>query len=369
MDNNYIDELKQIPIVNVLQDLYGITPQRRGERYYCKIRPEKTASCCIYPTNTYYDFGGSSGGNVINLVCELSECDAKSAMERLSEYSGIRRKTSEKDRKTLSDWEWRQLGIYPDMVSKNLNINVMFSEGDTPNRLADINLKAYDEKALADFKNQYYISVETFRRQRPQEYHRFLKKKVMLPLLSERDEYYKDVLDAYRFGWAIEPSDEFAKRVVFTDDSLIKTAESLNKNSRLLLRAIDDPKLLKFRRLEIDPQKDIFGILDGEIAVQVSKRSCFELCRLARNQDNSVVKIRIPYDVYAAEYTDKSSKLHQIPHCGYYNSGECVLSFTSEARQKVREIFGNDALQNEKNIDLPSKTEGKSPVCRSDFCR
>lgn len=369
MDNEYIDKLKQIPIVNVLQDIYGITPKKKGERYFCKIRPERTESCCIYPTNTYYDFGDSSGGNVINLVCSLSQCDAKAAMEKLSEYSGIRRKKTEKDRKILSDWEWRQLGIYPDKVSKNLNINVMFSESDRPSRLADINLRVYDCEETSSFENKYYISVEAFRSSRPKEYHSFLKSKVMLPMLSQRDEYYGDVLHRYNFARAIEPSDAFAKHVVFADDDLSKDADRLNKNSALLLRAVDDTNLLKFRRLELDPKKDIFKILNGDIAVQTSKISCFELCRLAVKQKNSVVKIKMPYDIYAVEYADSGSELHKIPHCGYYNAGECVMSFMSDSRQKVRKIFGEDIKDDEKVVELPSKNDGKSPVCKDDFCR
>lgn len=63
-----LERIKEIPLKEVLED-YGVVVDSYGK---FKLREEKTPSCKWYPkTNSYYDFGDSSGGNVIELVKRL----------------------------------------------------------------------------------------------------------------------------------------------------------------------------------------------------------------------------------------------------------------------------------------------------------
>lgn len=77
LSDDFIQQLKQIPVTEILQNIYGIAVNKHGEKSYCKIRSERTASCCIYPNNTWYDFGGSVGGDTITLVQTMEACDKK----------------------------------------------------------------------------------------------------------------------------------------------------------------------------------------------------------------------------------------------------------------------------------------------------
>ena len=44
-----LDKIKEIPITEILNDLYGIETQKKGtHRAFCDIRGEKTPSCCLY---------------------------------------------------------------------------------------------------------------------------------------------------------------------------------------------------------------------------------------------------------------------------------------------------------------------------------
>lgn len=87
-----LDKIKEIPITDVLSDLYGIEARQHGRsQAYCAIRDEKTPSCCLYlDTNSFCDYGdGNRGGNVINLVEYLSNCEFKDAVQMLAERYGI----------------------------------------------------------------------------------------------------------------------------------------------------------------------------------------------------------------------------------------------------------------------------------------
>lgn len=83
--NGYdIVRLKRAPIKNVAE-AFGIhTARASRNRLFIKLRAEKTPSCCLYlDTNSYYDFGSSEGGDVIDLVSKLNKCDFKSACRYL----------------------------------------------------------------------------------------------------------------------------------------------------------------------------------------------------------------------------------------------------------------------------------------------
>lgn len=362
MDETYITRLKEISIIDVLNDIYGISANKKGDRYYCKIRPERTASCCIYPTNTYYDFGGGSGGDVISLVCDLEHCDKKSAMEKLSNYSGIVKEESfsSTKNKMLFDYEWKQLGLYPDMVSKNLNINILATPDEEPDTLADINLQAENRIQIDEFKERYSVTLNDFRANYPNEYHIFLKNKVMLPLLAQRDEYYLSLLDTYKLCLAVDSNHKFAVKYTSTENSLLQVATELNTKSSHLNKAIDDSSLLNFPHFNLNPSNDITKILSGEYKFKMSKITYYNWCILAKKHKQTLDKIRIPYDGYAKNYYSSGSNLGKIPHCSYYSKGECVIIFFSNQWEKMADLFGEKYLKQSQKIDITTQNQMKS---------
>jgi hypothetical protein len=76
-----ISTIKQIPIYDIL----GISKERSYNKHIlCPIRHEKTASFKIYNNNSWYCFGCSEGGDVIDLYMKINNCDFKTAIKRLS---------------------------------------------------------------------------------------------------------------------------------------------------------------------------------------------------------------------------------------------------------------------------------------------
>jgi DNA primase len=81
-----LNEIKKIPIEDVLNS-YGIKcEQTFGNRKKFKLREERTPSAVLYvDQNTYYDYGDpSKSGTVIDLVMVIEKCDIKDAIKKLS---------------------------------------------------------------------------------------------------------------------------------------------------------------------------------------------------------------------------------------------------------------------------------------------
>ncbi|MCL2588926.1 MAG: hypothetical protein FWD84_05905, partial [Oscillospiraceae bacterium] len=79
-------EMIDIPMREVLAD-YGIQVNSRG---MFRLRDERTASAKYYEkTNTFYDFGAGIGGNNINLIQALRQCDKDTAKGILGEDYGL----------------------------------------------------------------------------------------------------------------------------------------------------------------------------------------------------------------------------------------------------------------------------------------
>ncbi|MDK3224123.1 hypothetical protein EHZ12_16040, partial [Clostridium perfringens] len=78
-----INKLKEIPIGDIADKL-GIDTVKRGNKLWCNLRGEKTASCCInIDKNYFYDFGGQpEGGDGIKFVSKAEGISAKDSIYR-----------------------------------------------------------------------------------------------------------------------------------------------------------------------------------------------------------------------------------------------------------------------------------------------
>jgi hypothetical protein len=66
-------------------DILGKPEREDGNRMWYKLRDERTASCCVYKeTNSFYDFGSGTGGDIFILYQLLNNCDFKTAIKELS---------------------------------------------------------------------------------------------------------------------------------------------------------------------------------------------------------------------------------------------------------------------------------------------
>lgn len=344
MSSDYIERLKQIPIVQILHELYGIQATQKNGRSYCKIREERTASCCIYPNNSWYDFGGSVGGDSIKLVEVLDGCDRKTAMEKLARSFGIQREHQKRNPKELFDFEWKKLGIYPDMASKNMNINLVMST-DKPDRTADINLCLDSPAQLLEFRHRYQIPINEFRKTDPVGYHNLLKKHVLTALFNEREDYLIDLLFSYRLVHSFE-TEMFAFDFATSSPARCTKAEQINDKCVLLRRAVDDVSLLKVPLFRLNPTQDLRGILNGNLQIKYSKTSYFELCHLANQSYQNISSVAISFEDYLqAAYGDGMKNSINVAHAAYYQAGQCYLCFLECDAPKIQNIFGEKAAK------------------------
>ena len=358
MPEDYIQRLKEIPVIQILQDIYGINPQKRGDKYYCKIRSERTGSCCIYPTNTWYDFGAGVGGDSITLVQNMESCDQKDAMQKLADYYGITRDHRSRNDKALWDHEWKFLGISPDMVSKNLNISIV-GEGEKISRKADINLDPNDAAQLKAFEEKYRVSMNEFRKTDPVGYHSILKNHVLLPLFAEKEDYFSLLLSTYKLCVEIGGA-EFAKAAVSNDESFIQQSKDLNRKSALLRRAVDDISLLKVPLFNLSPKQDLNDILSGKASVKVSNVGYYDLCRLARERGCRLSVAEISYDDYIEKRGKNDNTFQRIPHSTMYKSGTCTMYFFQNYATQMCEIFSDSELKITQIPDNFSANSGKN---------
>lgn len=116
-----LTELKSIPIPEVLAR-FGIKINHSG---FFAIRKEHTASSKYYPaTNTYCDFGVHDGGDVLKLYAVLSGLSGYNAIEAFANEFGLLAEDNRHQKNIeLTDNQYRLIGLYGDMASKNISFD------------------------------------------------------------------------------------------------------------------------------------------------------------------------------------------------------------------------------------------------------
>jgi len=81
LQNMTIQELKKIPIINILKKLNIESVEKKKEEFWFKApwRNEQTASVKCQ-NNLFYDFGEGIGGNTIDFVMKLFNISFKEAL-------------------------------------------------------------------------------------------------------------------------------------------------------------------------------------------------------------------------------------------------------------------------------------------------
>lgn len=95
------EDFEQIKQQIDIQTVAGYLMQKQGKNY---IYPgERTASIKIYPeSNSFYDFGRTTGGDVIRLWSHIKDCDSWTALCQIRETFGLNAPDRKNSRELLA---------------------------------------------------------------------------------------------------------------------------------------------------------------------------------------------------------------------------------------------------------------------------
>lgn len=169
---NFDEILRSVSIEDVLNH-YGIELKGSGNTRTCKLRNESCASCQVrLDQNTFADFGLNANGNVFNLVGYLEYGIVSSNENKLStedsfkistfigDTFGVNPASYTRDENgwfTLSENQYKQIGLYGDSAIKNL-VDFRYQTIDEVNDLEQ-KYGALSMKDLAQSNKEIYIGI------------------------------------------------------------------------------------------------------------------------------------------------------------------------------------------------------------------
>ena len=250
-----------IPIEDVLS-FFGIEPNAKG---WYRLRPEDdTPSAHIDKAkigNAIHDFGAGvfvgdrvcNTLNPISLTMYLRNVDAVEASRILGQAFGIQPiSKSHKEDDGLSDWEWRELGIQPDMASKNMDFY--------PEKYGVEKTQLYAEK--------YRMSMEKLRTDDIKMYVKILRSRAIPHLFNLRNEYYREMYSRFSLAKAVDSSYDVNKVL---DDNMTEfstLAKNLNQVENILYKAIKDTTI-RFKTKVHNAAVDFSNIINGDLAFEI----------------------------------------------------------------------------------------------------
>ena len=313
-----LDELRALPILEVCDHL-GLPVEKRGKNFWCKVRPETKASVILHPdTNQFYDFGNCEHGNNIDLVRYARGIPAGKAIRELAEAFDISPSVSgeEKLSKPMNAWEYKKIGLYDDLATKNLVFPVTSSSVDE----------------LLEMEYAYRMPMNQLRTQAPAVYRHILETKAIPYVENKRELYYLSVWNYYCFLQMMN------RGVLFFDSE--KTAakfegemKSLEQSERALRKACLGTGISLPERKQYDPQR-VFSLMTlGRLSVSLGPGRPEDIQIFAEDAKCALCERTITYDEYCA------ADLDGHPHSAVLQKGQILLTFPEGERSFFERIF------------------------------
>lgn len=283
-----LDKIKEIPLEDVCNRL-GVYTSPKGKKLWCDIRGEKTPSCCINTDKNYwYDFGSSTGGDVIKFVSEVEKIDAKEAIYKLADMFGIEPENNienpNKHTFYISNSDYRKIGIKPTRATLNLDINLDKQSIEEVTRLEKAFSKSMNE--LANSNEDLFLDV--------------LNKK-SIPIIYNNIKNYYDCLN--RIEDYINEKDNVVDGFHSLETQLYmnyskELADTLNNQLDILSKTNIDKKIgFELKENKVDFQKhmnDIFSVC-LENGIEVLSQESPQYNKVSKNLDD--------FKDYIVEYT------------------------------------------------------------------
>ena len=242
--NHYnIEELKAVRLEEILK-IYGISVYKNG---FFSIRNESVPSCKIYSkTNTYCDFGDNTGGNGINLIERLENCERMEAMDKLAQLFNIQPDNlGDKEIKIiLTDNQYASIGIYGDMATKNMQFDLTKYSFETNKRRAE----KY-RMPMNELKEKYLYMYEA------------IIKTCAIPYVQQNiASYVESMKQHFTFRNLFKTVENLPISHLPRSEEIIEKykeySDKLNRQEKVLEIACKDCKTLKYKATIHDPVKE-----------------------------------------------------------------------------------------------------------------
>ena len=282
------DIVSSIPILDVCDEL-GIYVYRRGSSCWCKLREnERTASCKLYidkgGNDSFYDFGSGTGGNVINFVSQYLGCDWQTALEDLANRFHIEPMNNSEyfKRNELTNREYEKIGIYGDLATKNL----------------DIDLEKMSIAEAQEYSLKYKMSVNELRKAYPKVYtYDILVKRAIPYVRNLRNEYYWSLYQKISLHFTAVGHFDINNIVQEELKELIEQREQLEKTEKCLKRALaGTPLSFDYRHYNL--LKDLELVYTGKVVIRIGDKTYTQLAQEATRNHVFMEQREIPAHDY-----------------------------------------------------------------------
>ncbi|WP_415348408.1 CHC2 zinc finger domain-containing protein [Clostridium perfringens] len=282
-----LDKIKEIPLEDVCNRL-GVHTSPKGKKLWCDIRGEKTPSCCINTDKNYwYDFGSSTGGDVIKFVAEVEKIDAKEAIYKLADMFRIEPENNIENQNKhnfyISNSDYRKIGIEPTRATLNLDINLDKQSIEEVTRLEKAFSKSMNE--LANSNEDLFLDV--------------LNKK-SIPIIYHNIKNYYDCLN--RIEDYINEKDNVIDGFHSLETQLYmnyskELADTLNNQLDILSKTNIDKKIgFELKENKVDFQKHMNDIFS------VCLENGIEILSQESPEHNKVIKSLDEFKEYIVDY-------------------------------------------------------------------
>ena len=334
IDRYDFNQLKTIPILTLARDL-GLDIRLKGKRHWCQVRPEDHEPSCILheDTNRFYDFGTHQKGDVIEFVKYVKNVDLDIAQEWMGRTYGFTPKNRQSGNQlpdTMTLWDYEAIGIYGDMASKNLPLEVLYANPD-----------------------EYSIGMNDLRKKDIKTYTGILINKALPYVAALRNNYYLDVWSMYELVKEIGSPQLFqaqCDRGVF--DAAIK---ELEKAEHMLVKAAKGTYFKAYPPGNYDPMEDLKKLISGSIKPKLGNLSYNDIQKLAKDAGCEIQYTPLDY----LQYNNKYDLLNSIPHQAFLRSGTVNIGYLETDYGRIMTAINSSEKSLDEKISDAKTTSGR----------
>ena len=353
-----LNVLRNIPIENVCY-LTGIDVNQKGSRLWVKLRNEKTSSAIInQETNTIYDFGepylfgtnshgGPKQGNPLDLIQYIYSCGFTEATERLADLFNIEpvNTKSQSRNNAVTDAEYSQIGVYGNLVSKNLN----YDTGRPVQELFELaEAFSFPVNDLKNSGNDELMSI----------YEEVILRGKALPYIQQmRNSYFVSIWEQYSFLKdinALELFDSMCSQKELTD-----SYNKLVAAEKIFNRAAEGTNVKKISVRDYSPNKILEDILKNRIKPELGVLNYKQINKLARER-----KCTVRYEAMETiKYYEIKEQLDNLPNRAFFSEEQIIVGYLSNDSEKIdllmERVSTEKELANDTLADMVSDAENR----------